>query len=305
MTATPTAPTGILLPTIEPGSPEWLRRMSASKVAAVLGLSPWESRFSLWHRMAGLVNPVETTDEMRRGHYLEPACCAWFADQHPDWKITETGTFVHPDDDRWAATPDRLVTTDTGEVRLLQAKTDAGDEEWGEPGTDEIPVYYRAQVQWEMFVTGARVCHLSFLTAYLEFREYIVPFDQADVDRLVPAADEFMCSLPGGSRPQRPNLDDHSATYQVVRELNPDCSGDLDIDQPLAERFCTAQHRVKEAKATEQAARTELADVMGSYKRALFLGKPIAVRQCKPGGLPYLVAGRNLPRFDDPTEKAA
>jgi hypothetical protein len=28
-----------------PGSAEWLREMTASKVAAVLGLSPWESPF--------------------------------------------------------------------------------------------------------------------------------------------------------------------------------------------------------------------------------------------------------------------
>jgi len=35
-------PSGVLVPRIEPGNPEWLRVMSASKIAAVLGLSPWE-----------------------------------------------------------------------------------------------------------------------------------------------------------------------------------------------------------------------------------------------------------------------
>lgn len=296
-----TAPTGVLLPMIQPGSDEWMRRMSASKVAAVIGLSPYQSPFSLWHRMAGLVDPEPEKPEMRRGHYLEPACATWFADQHPTWTVTPTGTWIAADDDRWAASPDRLVTCDTGEARLVECKTEGDDENWGQIGTDEIPVHHRAQAQWQMLVTGLRVCHFSVLTKYLEFREYVVGYDQADVDRLVTAADEFMQSLPGGARPRRPALDSHSATYQVVRELHPDIDGpDFEVPLPLAEKFCTAQHALKAAKNTEQAARTELADAMGSAKRARYADLTIADRRSKAGGVPYLQAASvtRLPRFD-------
>ena len=51
--------TAVLLPDLQPGSPDWQTRMTASKVAAVLGLSPWESRFSLWHRMSGLISNLQ------------------------------------------------------------------------------------------------------------------------------------------------------------------------------------------------------------------------------------------------------
>lgn len=296
-----TAPTGRLLPMIEPGSPDWYRRMSASKIAAVLGLSPYESRFSLWHRVAGLVDPVPENDQMRRGHYLEPACAAWFADQHPGWQVTTTGTWVHVDDDRWAASPDRLVVTDTGDTELVECKTEGDDEHWGQPGTDEIPVHHRAQAQWQMHVTGLRVCHFAVLTKYLEFREYPVAYDPADADRLVTAAIEFMDSLPTGPRPRRPDLDAHSATYQAVRELHPQINGEaFDVPGPLAERFCNAQHDLKAAKATEQAARTELADAMGEAKHAKYDGQTIADRRCKTGGTPYIQAAgtARLPYFD-------
>jgi len=292
----PTAPTGVLLPTLEPGSREWLQRMSASKIAAVLGLSPYDSRFSLWHRMAGLAAPEPDSEEKRRGHYLEPAICHWFADQHPNWQISSTGTWIAGDDDRWAASPDRLITTESGEARLLEAKTEASDERWGEDGSDDIPVYHRAQVQWQMLVTGLRVCHVAVLTSFLSFREYVVHFDPDDVARLLTAAEEFMSSLPGGTAPRRPQIDGHDATYQVVRQLHPEIDDfDMPIDTPLAERFCVAQHQLKAAKATEQAARAELFDVMGSAKRATFGTQCIATRQAKTGGTPYLVAGRNLP----------
>lgn len=301
---TVTGPTGVLLPMIQPGSDEWMRRMSASKIAAVLGLSPYESPFSLWHRMAGLAPREPENDQMRRGHYLEPACAAWFADQHSDWSVTPTGTWVHVDDDRWAASPDRIVTCDTGEARLLECKTEGDDEHWGLPGTDEIPVHHRAQGQWQMLVTGLRVCHFAVLTKYLEFREYVVPYDQGDVDRLLPAADQFMRSLPTGSAPRRPPIDGHSATYQVVREMHPDIDGeDFEVPRPLAEKFCAGQHALKAAKSAESEARAELADAMGSARRALFDGDVIATRVPRQSGTPSITVARRLPTLTD--QKAA
>jgi hypothetical protein len=64
-----------------PGSPEWCAEMTASKVAAVLGLSPWDSPYSLWYQMAGQVDRGIETVNQTRGHYLEPAVAAWVADR--------------------------------------------------------------------------------------------------------------------------------------------------------------------------------------------------------------------------------
>ncbi|MER2224040.1 MAG: hypothetical protein ABS976_20875, partial [Rhodococcus sp. (in: high G+C Gram-positive bacteria)] len=37
----------------EPGSPEWLKLITASKIPSILGISRFKSQFSLWHEMAG------------------------------------------------------------------------------------------------------------------------------------------------------------------------------------------------------------------------------------------------------------
>jgi hypothetical protein len=58
---------------IEPGSPEWLRAITPSKVAAILGVSRWESPYSLWHRMKGTVPPEGPKDIFQIGHDYEPA----------------------------------------------------------------------------------------------------------------------------------------------------------------------------------------------------------------------------------------
>lgn len=41
-----------------PGTPEWRRIVSASKVPAILGLSRWQSPLSMWLKMRGDIEPT-------------------------------------------------------------------------------------------------------------------------------------------------------------------------------------------------------------------------------------------------------
>lgn len=288
-------PTGIPMPTIEPASPEWYRRMSASKIAGVVGLSQFESRFSVWCRMSGLLPYEPETDVQRRGHYLEPAVAAWFADQVPEVTVVETGTFAHPERDWQIATPDRLVYYPSGHVELLQCKSSAEDEKWGEEGTDEIPPGYRAQVMWEMDTTGLSTCHVAAILPRLEFRRYTVAYDAEEAAFLRDQALEFMASLVRG---ERPDLDAHTATYRTLRALHPDIAdyGEEvgDIGQEWMDAVADA------AVMTERVAlaKARLLDAMGPAKRALVAGRAVARRQSGRGG------AVSLYQVKEPTEKA-
>lgn len=285
-----------------PGSAEWLRHMSASKIAAVVGLSPYESRFSLYHRMAGLIPPEPESDILRRGHYLEPSIAAWFADQHPELNVAPAPTFVSPHDPDFTATPDRVLTDDTGHVvRLLECKSAASsDEDWGEPGTDQIPPGYRAQVIWQLDCAGLQVCHVAVLGSYLEFTEYVVHHDPDEAAYLRREGRVFLDSLPTGPSPERPSLDAHTATYQAVRQLHPDIDDvDVELEAAVVRDFCIAKERLTDAERHLQHAKNAVADALGSGRRARFLNKTIAYRQAKGEGVPYLVAGRSLPTFED------
>lgn len=312
MTA-PTLPAGRMVPPLQPGSDEWLRHMSASKIAAVVGLSPYESRFSLWHRMAGLIPAEPDSDLLRRGHYLEPAIAAWFADQHPEFFVAPAGTFVSPHDDDFTASPDRLLiatqdvpeTFTASEVKptaLLEVKSAADLDEWGEPGTDQIPAGYNAQVQWQMDCAGVGVVHIAVLTAFLEFVEYVVPYDPTVAAQLRLEGRAFLDSLPTGPKPQRPNLDEHTATYQAVRQLHPDIEDvDVELKPELVRSFCLAKVALDEADAHFRHLKTRLADAVGNGRRGRLGKTTIATRQAKGEGTPYLVTGRSLPTFGDPS----
>lgn len=286
--------TGRQVPAVEPGSPEWLRYMSASKIAAVLGISPWESPYSLWCQMAGLLERQPQTQEQSRGHYLERSLAAWLADQHPDKQLVDGGCWVNVDRPWQMAAPDgRLLHADGQTVELAEYKTDADGTGWGRPGSDEIPLYYRAQTMWQMDTYGATRTRLAVLTGRLEFREYVVDYDPDDAALMRTAGEEFMNSL---LWQEMPDLDPHPATYEAVKHLHPDIDDlDADIDTSIAVEFLRALEGKTTADKREQQARTSLAAALGTAKRARWNGHTLATRQAKKGGTPYLVAGRNLP----------
>lgn len=289
--------TAELVPDMPIGGPEWLRVMTASKVAAVLGLSPWESRFSLWHRMAGLVEPQLDSDEKRRGHYLEPAIIRWWADQHRDHDVVLPGGTYRRE---WmVASPDGMVYQ--GDVRsVLEVKTAADGEPWGADGSEDIPVYYRAQVMWQMDVLGVKTAHVAVLLPYLEFRQYVIPFDADEAAYIRTEARAFLESLPGGPAEARPRIDEHAATYEVVRELHPDIDPeDVDLPDDLATAYITAVQRCKDAEAAKRHHTAVVADLMGNARRARWNGHTIATRQAKADSRPYVVAARRLPEIGE------
>lgn len=296
-------------------SPEWhaarAQGIGGSEIAAVLGLSRWESRFSLWHRKAGTVPPQEENAEMEAGKRLEPVILQKFLDDHPEYAAMVGGTYCHPDRPWQIANPDLLLTTPCGcdlicecghepaAEALLEAKFALYDDDWGEPGSDEIPPYYLAQTRWYLDVFGLDVCYVEvFVGSCAEFRTYVVRADEADQSFLRAAAADFLDSLPGGPAECQPDIDAHSATYQAVRVLHPDIEPvDVELDVEAAMEFCLSREALAAAEARAQQAKSRVAAALGNGRRARFLDSTIATRQAKGDGLPYLVAARNLPTF--------
>ncbi|RKT85631.1 putative phage-type endonuclease [Saccharopolyspora antimicrobica] len=280
------------LGTFPAGSPEWLALradgLGGSEIAAVLGLSPWESRFSLWHRKRGEAAPQADNDEMRAGRYLEPSVVAMFADAHPELRVRRAGTYrsrVRP----WQiANPDRIITGPDGR-EVLEIKTARTADGWGEPGSDEVPVYYRAQVLWYLDVLGLSRARIAVLIGGVDYREYVVSWSADEVEILRQAGAEFMRTVAEG---ERPSIDEHGETYQVIREWHPDIDDrevEITTEQAAAYRAAVVAHKTAEAAKRQAAA--VLADLMGDARRAVCAGEPIAIRKAaRKGALPSVTA---------------
>lgn len=308
----------VLIGTFEDRSPEWHAArapgIGSSEIAAVLGLSPWESPFSLWHRKAGNVPAdIDDNDSMEWGRRLEPVIAAKFADEHPELVITNCGTY-HAADRPWQrANPDRMVY-DAGEwlepavpgapVAVLEIKNVRTRDGWGEPGTDEVPIYYRTQVLWQLDVMGVDVGHMAVLIGGSDYREYVIERDEAECAELRDAAQAFLDSVEAGDAP---DIDAHGATYVAIQQMHPDIE-DVDIEVPddLALEWIDARGAVASAAHFEALAKNRLADLMGTARRAVWQGRSLATRQVRGDGAPFIVAGRNLSDLATPdTEENA
>lgn len=297
------------IPDLQPGSPEWLQLMTASKVAAVLGLSPWESRFSLYYRMAGQLDAKPENDQTRRGHYLEDAVVAWLADQYPDLRFGRTGTWVNKARPWQCCTPDRLarVRGTRKVVGATEVKTAADYEEWGRDGSDDIPAYYRAQAVWQMDCLGLSACYVAALLPRLQFRGYVIHFDQGEADWIRSEVQAFLDSLPGGPAEEAPDIDAHDETYVAIRQLHPDIvDRQAEIPLDLARPYCASVLALRAAETEHQLRRSELADRMGDAKKAVVrIGPepgdvlPIAGRQSQAGRTPFVKAVQNVPDLSD------
>ncbi|MEV5538510.1 lambda-exonuclease family protein [Saccharopolyspora shandongensis] len=280
-----------LVGTFEPGSPEWHAAradgLGGSEIAAVLGLSPFESRFSLWHRKRGIAGPVEETEQMRAGRYFEDGIAQWFADEHPELQVRRTGTWRNRERPWQIANPDRSAKGPDG-YEVVEIKNVYDATGWGEPGTDEVPVYYRAQVLWYLDVLGLSRARLAIAVGGCKFAEYVVNYSADEAAILRREAVEFLRTI---TDDERPSIDEHAETYQVIREMHPDIDNTrVEISPALAWQYRTASEVYDAAKAEKQAATSALADAMGTARRAFCDGVQLATRQARNGGIPFVVA---------------
>lgn len=291
----PALPAGHLVGTFTPGTPQWhtarAHGIGGSEISAVLGISPFESAFALWHRKRGTTAPVQETDAMYWGTALEPAICAEYAKRHPDQTVIPAGTY-HGSGRPWQiVNPDRFAILPDGTVEVVEAKTSRDAEGWGEEDTDEVPVYYRAQVRWYLDALGLTTARIAVLISGSEYREYTVTADPADAQLMRERATTFLATIRDGVRP---DIDGHTATYQAIKEL-PDGLDDIDvqIEPGLRDRYFTALDALKAAETEKRHAAGLVLDQIGTGRRAVVALQKVATRTVRDGRTYALQPARN------------
>ncbi|MGW7597296.1 YqaJ viral recombinase family nuclease [Streptomyces antimycoticus] len=291
----PATPAGELVGWFEAGSDQWhaarASGIGGSEISAVLGISPFESYFSLWHRKQGLISPVEESDQMRWGKRLEAPIVDEFADLHPETVVMPSPTYRGTGRPWQIVNPDRLLINGDGQMELLEVKTSRDAEGWGEEDTDQIPVYYKAQVRWYMDALGIHRCRVIVLISGSDYREYIVEHDEADAAVMRERAAEFMRTLRDN---ERPAIDGHDATYQAIKQL-PDGLDDVDIQisPDLRAQYFQALADYETAKATKQQAAGLVLDQIGTGRRAVVGLDKVATRTVRNGKTYSLQPARN------------
>lgn len=130
--------------------------LGGSEIAAIVGANKYMSPMDVWRAKCDPSYSVAVTPPMERGIYLEDGIAKWYASR-TGATLSETGTLTHPSISLVMATPDRIAKLPDATVDVsIKSPGPFVQDEWGEPGTDEVPSSYLLQVQWELLILEAK-----------------------------------------------------------------------------------------------------------------------------------------------------
>lgn len=212
---------------------EWLALrgsgIGASEVAALDSHSKYLSPYALWAAKTGRTEPEPRTKLQRIGLFMEDPIAGLFADNHPEYQVRQVGLVRNVTNGYEQATPDReLLDLHGAHAGLLEIKTGGFGvhDEWGEEGTDDVPVAYFIQVQWQCAVTGSPYVWVAVMFDGRDYREYLVARDDDVINYLRSRVAEFWHEHVLADVP--PAVDGHEATTAALRHLPAKESAELD-----------------------------------------------------------------------------
>jgi len=232
---------------------DWLAWRKAgiggSDIAAVLGLSPWGSPWTVWADKLGFL-PEQPDDAgiLEAGRWLELAIGPWTQDRLGLFVSGEQRWCVHTENDWMRCTIDGVLSESPGAIwppeTLLEIKTSGPGAVW-----DDVPPHYRSQVLWQMAVTGAQAVVIARLAGRRLDHHWIERDAEAEADIafMVEAGrafwfDHVLTEVP-------PPVDASDATSAVLGALHPRHAPDtgVDLDADLVEHWRAAKAAAKAA----------------------------------------------------------
>ena len=186
------------------GSQAWLDfrkdKISASNIAVICGISPYQSQYMLWSQMLNLTEPEAENAAMRRGKDLESTAL--------DAYCKLTGKTMRPavvthSEHPWAmCSLDGISDDDSSicEIKIMGSKNHA------EAMTGVVKPIYNYQANWQMYVTGL---YENDYFAWSEDSNIIIKIPRNDdlISEMVKKAKEFLHCLRTITPPAYTELD--------------------------------------------------------------------------------------------------
>jgi putative phage-type endonuclease len=274
----------VLLGDFANGSQEWhdLRNepgaVGGSDIAAITGLSTWESAITKWAKKTGQI-PDEVTPNMsmKLGTILESPILNLFANEHPELEIFETGTWANKENPWARSNPDGLYKDADGNWGIVEVKFSR--DYWS-----GVPQAYRAQVLWYMRIFGIKQAKLVALagSSYMEFE---IEWDEFEAQTLWDAAVRFRQAC---LDMKMPYWDGSNSTLETIRALSPGIvDTEVDLDD-LGMHYLNSVSDFEQANAKMTDLKARVINAMDGAKRGLIFGEHLLSLRSRAGGAPYL-----------------
>lgn len=193
---------------------EWLlarsKSLGTSDVGALLGISTFRKPLQVYAEKRidpatgkPLIPSGDPTEAMTWGIKLEDVVRRHYAEEtgRKIWHREHT-LFRHPEMP-FHASLDGIVTKPKQDRRILEVKTAWAAKDWGDEGTDDIPLSYVAGVQWSMGILPEfNLADVAVLFGGNKYRVYTVERDDAIIKQMQEEALTFWMRTENGQPPE-------------------------------------------------------------------------------------------------------
>lgn len=241
------------------------RYVGASEVPAICGVSPFKSAWDVWAEKIGIAAPQPPNEAMRLGVILEPALLDWAHREIAPLKRNIQRVVRLSKECRLRATLDAVFRM-YGRIEPLEVKVGTAysprSREWGESGSDEVPLDVKLQVQAQLMACQADTGHVLALLPGPRLAHYSVRADHTLQEEIKDRVIDFWKYVEKKEPP--PDSMPSAAIFHVI-----DRSGDLapvpaeQLEEILNAYQNARAERLKAEKA-EQAAKNRLFELAGA-----------------------------------------
>ena len=163
--------------------------LGGSDLGAILGLSKYRTAVDVWFEKTGKASPQKDNIAMRFGQFAEEFVASEYARAAQSQLAKYDQAIIHPEYNFMQGHIDRFVVEDgitlldeVGNInskKILECKTanPFTQNEWGEEGSDQVPLTYLVQCIWYMMLTKVHQADLAVLFGNTDFRIYTIARD--------------------------------------------------------------------------------------------------------------------------------
>ena len=205
--------------------------LGGSDAAAALGLSRWMTPLQLYRDKLDIESPVVDGEHIEFGNEMEPVVANIF-----ERRMREAGNDIKVVIDkrfhRAANHPFMVAHIDRAiEGEIIPGEGKAGLEcknasqfvadEWGESGTDHVPLYYLTQAVHYSIVLDVRVWYLAVAIGGNQMRWYRIEASDDIRDQIITGEAAFWDMVTNQTPPPPSNLEDIARLYEKADRGSP------------------------------------------------------------------------------------
>lgn len=278
--------------------------LTSTDVAAMFGLSPYKTKFELWHeKKSGEVVRIKDNDRMKWGRRLESAIAYGIAEDR-EWTATPFKDYGRIPAERLGSSFDFYIAPTRGSMAeaILEIKTVDGlafQRGWIiEDDYVEAPAHIELQVQHQMLVSGLRRAYIGCLIGGNRIEVLEREADDQVHAGIIAAARDFWSSISEGREPSPVMPDDAEAVIRMNQHAEPGKLLDARSDAAIAAlvaRYAELGQQAQVISDERDVVKAELLQAIGDHEKVLLDGYSVSAGVVGPAEVSYTREGyRNL-----------